>query len=112
MKNLIFISGIILILLNCTFGLILQDYPMYKMLFSNISIACTTGLIYALYSSTINDGFKIGLSVAFVITGCIRFLFSLTSSESIKENNSIILFLVVLAIEAILFALANALRNK
>jgi hypothetical protein len=73
MKNLLLIAGFILIVLNTLIGLMISKYSPFNYLMVDLSLLISTVLIYLFSNSNISDGYKIGLTVLFAITGlCIK----------------------------------------
>ena len=112
MKKTFLIIGIVLILLNTIVGVLSSSYQEYNVRLVDISIILTTALLYSLVESKIADGFRIGLTVLFIITGLLRVVFAFSSSENIKDNLSLVLLLVILAFELICFVVSKFLDNK
>ena len=62
-----------LVFFNTLMGLIISAYTPFNYLLTDLSLVLTTTVfIFLLASSKIDDGFKIGLSVLFSITGIVR----------------------------------------
>jgi hypothetical protein len=112
MKNLILLTGIVLILINTISGLIFQDYATHKMLFADFSIILSTGLLYLMLQIKTADGFKIGFTLLFAITGLIRFICAVSSSSEFKNNFAVLIFISILCIECVLVFVSHAMRNK
>ena len=112
MKKAILYSGLILIILNSIIGFVLPDYKQSNVLLVDISLAISNGLIYGVVESKIVDGFRIGLSVLFILSGFIRVLVAFSSNEDVKDNFSIVILLVILAFEVICFVVSKFLDNK
>ena len=112
MKKTTLFTGIILILINTTIGLIFESYKPFNMIMADFSIILSTAIIYIAYSSKIADGFKIGFTVAFALTGLIRFICAIVSSENIKNNFAIVSFIILLSIEFLFLIIGNSLKNK
>ncbi|MDC1384751.1 hypothetical protein N8329_02090 [Crocinitomicaceae bacterium] len=112
MKNSFLVLGGILFLINTTIGLIFSSYNPFNMVMVDISILLSTALIYGAYISKMADGFKIGFTVLFAITGLIRFVCSVVSPEQFKDNMAFLVFIIFLAIEGLSFFVGNSLKNK
>jgi heme/copper-type cytochrome/quinol oxidase subunit 4 len=101
MKKLVLIIGVLLVLFNTFAGLIISAYEPFNYLLTDLSIILTTVFMFVLVSGKIDDGFKIGLSVLFCITGIVRFLLFMFISQQL-ENNGILLGVAgILALEII-----------
>jgi hypothetical protein len=112
MKKTILIIGILLIILNTLIGTMSSGYQQNNIVLVDLSLILSTGLIYGLFESKLADGFKIGLTVLFLITGFIRMLVALFSNENVTDNFSIIILLVILTFEIICFVVSKFLNNK
>jgi hypothetical protein len=112
MKNSFILIGGLLLLINTVTCLIFQDYEVYKMLFADLSIVITTSILYLLYKLDNADGFKIGLTVVFAITGLIRFFCAVLSINQFENNFGLLLFIIILSIESIMLFISKILRNK
>lgn len=112
MKKTILIIGIVLIILNTLIGFMSSSYKENNIVLVDLSLLLSTGLIYGLFESKLADGFKIGLTVLFLITGFIRMLVALFSNENVTDNFSIIILLVILTFEIICFVVSKFLNNK
>ena len=112
MKNSILLIGGIITFLNTIIGLIVSGYSGFNMVFADVSILISTGIIYYLFQSTIADGFKIGLGFVFIITGLVRFLSAVFSSEEIQDNGAVIAFALILGFEAIMLFVSAKLSKK
>jgi hypothetical protein len=112
MKISIILTGIILVIINTVSGLIFQEYETYNMLFADLSILLTTGLLYIMYQMKTADGFKIGFTLLFGLTGLIRFVCAVSSSSEFKNNYAVLIFIILLCIEGLLIFVSHAMRNK
>ena len=112
MKNNILLIGVILTFLNTIIGLILSDYSNFNMIFADISILSSTGIVYYLFQSNIAEGIKIGLSFFLLLSGVTRFLCSVFSSHQMENNITVIVFMCFITIEAIIYFSAKYLSSK
>lgn len=112
MKKIVLIIGGLIFLINTIIGSIFSSYDDFNVILVDINILITIGLLYFLIDSKISDGFKIGLTVLFSITGLIRVLISFFFSENIKDNFSIIILLFLLALEIICLLVSRYLTEK
>ena len=112
MKKTILAVGGILILLNTVISVIFQDYATHKMIFGDLSIAFSIGLLYLAYKLQTSDGFKIGYTLLFGLTGLIRFVCAVSSSNEFKNNYAVLIFIILLCIEGLLIFVSYAMRNK
>ena len=112
MKKTFLIIGIVLIMLNTIIGALTSSYKEFNVYLVDGSLLVTFLLLYILTESKIADGFRIGLTVLFLITGLIRILLALSSEKDIVDNWSILLLLIILAFELICFVISKFLDNK
>ena len=112
MKNNILLTGVVMTILNTIIGLVLTDYSNFNMVFADVSILTSTGMVYYLFQSSFADGFKIGLSFFFLLSGVARFLCAVFSSEEMENNIAIIVFMCFIAIESISYFAAKYLSSK
>ena len=108
MKNFILLTGTIIIIVNTIIGL-LFNYPTTNIVFSDISILFSAIAIFFIYKAKLDDGFKVGYTVLYLFTGIGRYFFAILSSETLKNNIFIALFLILLALEIIFYYLAKYL---
>jgi hypothetical protein len=112
MKNSILYIGGILIIINTALGLILSSYEPFNIGLSDVSILLTALLTYTALKSSMADGFKIGLTVLFSITGLARFICAVVSPEKFKDNFPLLIFLIFIALEGICLVVSNSMKNK
>jgi hypothetical protein len=112
MKKTILYIGTILFILNSLFGLIISSYNQINIILVDINLLLTIGLIYLVFESQISDGFRIGLSFLYSISGFIRILLALFSNIDAKDNMALIFLLLVLAFELTCFVGSKFLNTK
>jgi len=112
MKAGIILLGLILVILNTVIGGMFDGYATHSLILTDVSLILSTLIIFFMVSSSAADGFKIGLSLFFCITGLIRFICAFIAADSFKNNFPIIIFLVVLSVEIFSIFISNALKNK
>ncbi len=103
MKNLIVISGIVVLILNGVSFLIFESFDSDSLIASEISIGLSVFLLYMVSNSSIDDAFKIALTFGFIFSALVKYVLALYFSMPLT-NNYIFLALVILsAIEIISF---------
>ncbi len=112
MKNNVLLIGGILTILNTIIGLVFSSYSNFNMIFADISILTSTGIVYYLFQSTIADGFKIGLSFLFSLIGFGKFLCAVFSINEFENNIALIIFLCLLGGEIVTYFIAERLTSK
>jgi CDP-diglyceride synthetase len=112
MKNNFLVIGGLLVLINTATGLVFSSYDQFNLIFTDFSIILTTLSIWLAYKIQMSDGFKIGFTLLFAITGLLRFIFALLSPDQIKDNFLFLLFIILVAVEAFCLFVGNSLKNK
>lgn len=112
MKNIFLIIGILLVLINTAFGFVLASYEPFNMWLANGSIMLSAALLYGTYASPMADGFKIGFTLFFSITGFVRLICSVVSSDQLENNFAFLFFIVLIAIEVLCFFIGYGLSKK
>ena len=111
MKKIVLIIGGLLLLFNTLVGLIISAYEPFYYLLTDLSIALTTALILILVYSRVDDGFKIGLTVFFSITGVIRFLMLLFIPQQWENNVLLIGVAGIILLEIICLSIPVLLKK-
>lgn len=113
MRKIVFITGVLLLLINTFVGLTFSEYyETHQMLFGDFSIALTTALLYSSYQTNTVDGFRIGNTLLLCISGFIRFICAVSASNQVGNNFSLLLFVVILCIEILLIFISNIMKKK
>jgi len=112
MKKMLLATGLILILMNSTIGLIYQDYTISKMLLGDFSILLTFVLLFISSGLPTPDAYKIGYAGIISFSGLIRFICAVMTGPLIINNWPPLLFIIVFGIECILLMIIYAMRNK
>ena len=112
MHKIILVSGIILVVLNTLLGLMWDSYSSFNMVMVDFSLVLSTLFLAGLYYSSIADGFKIGLTVWFLITGFIRIFCAIIMANNLSENISLFIFLTFLGVEVLCIFVGKVLHNK
>jgi len=112
MKNIFLIGGILAILFNSLAGIILTGYPAYNWVLADFSLLFTTALTYALFTPSLDNGFKTAFSFLFIISGLIRYALSLIAPSEVENNWVILLIGGMLFVEVFIFIFGVALRKK
>ena len=111
MKNLLLIAGFILIMLNTLIGLMISKYSPFNYLMVDLSLLLSTVLIYLFYNSNISDGYKIGLTVLFAITGLAKVVCSLAAPQHFQDNLLIVVVLGLISCETLCLLSAFAMKK-
>lgn len=111
MKNLLLIAGFILIALNTLIGLMISTYSPFNYLMANLSILISTVLIYLFSNSNISDGYKIGFTVLFTITGLTKLVCSIIAPQHFQDNLLLIIVLGLISFEILCLMSALAMKK-
>jgi FtsH-binding integral membrane protein len=101
MKNLLIVTGIILIILNTIIGLIVTKYSPFNYLMVDFSVLISTILIYLFSNSNVSTGYKIGLTTFFSFTGLIKIILSIIAQPHFQDNLYLTTILGIIAFEII-----------
>lgn len=111
MKNLLLIAGFILIVLNTLIGLMISKYTPFNYLMVDFSLLISTVLIYLFSNSNISDGYKIGLTVLFAITGLTKVICSIAAPQHFQDNFLIVVVLGLISFETLCLLSAFAMKK-
>lgn len=112
MKKTFLVLGGLLVLINTSIGIIFSSYNLFNMLIADASVILSTLLLFGLYQSSMADGFKMGFTILFAITGFIRFICAVIMPEQLNDNLPLLFFIIFFAIEGFSFFIGNILKNK
>lgn len=99
MKKSIIYTGIFFLIFNVVLFLLLSSYVSDKFLISEISIALSFILLYYIAASRIDDGFKIFLTLSFIVTGISKYVLSFFFNPPFKDNGIFIAIVIITALE-------------
>ncbi len=111
MKSLLLVAGFVVIILNTVIGFVISSYSPFNYLMVDLSLLISTVLIYLFSNSNISDGYKIGLTVLFVITGLAKVACSIVAPPHIKDNFLIVTILGLITFEIICLLSAFAMKK-
>ena len=106
MKNLTLIIGGIILLLNLVIGMIFSAYKPFNIGLNSAVIVVNTLMLYSLGVAQIKDGFKISLSFLFLIAAAIEFILALFVPETLENNVTLTMLILLFAGQIILYAIA------
>lgn len=107
MKKVILISGVILLVVNILFGLIISGYAPLNVGINSGVIALTTALIYGLNIVRLKDAFVVSFTVLFSLLGFVEFLMGLFAGDKLEDNWWLILVICFTAFELIALLIAT-----
>lgn len=111
MKNLLIVTGIMLIFLNTIIGLIISKYLPFNYLMVDFSVLISVILIYLFSNNSVSTGYKIGLTVLFLFTGLIKIIFCVISPPHFQDNLYVVTILGIVTFEITCLLTAFAMRK-
>ena len=99
MKKSILYTGAFFLILNVVLNLLLSSYVTNKFVISEISVALSFTLLYYVAKSSIDDGFKIFLTLGFVLTGISKFVLSFFFKQPFTDNGIFVAIVIITALE-------------
>lgn len=99
MKKSILYTAAFFLILNVLLFLLLSSYIADKFAISEISIALSFTLLYYVSASSIDDGFKIFLTLSSILTGISKFVLSFFFKPPFQDNGVFIAIVIITAIE-------------
>lgn len=111
MKNIILITGILLIVVNTIIGLLISNYLLFNWLSVDAVLITNIILLYSLATDgNISNGFKISLLFVFSILCITSIVLAIKSPQLFKDNYYIIAFILILIGEVILYLIARNIK--
>ena len=86
-------------LLNVLLFLLLSTYVANKFIISEISMVLSFALLYYIAASRIDDGFKIFLTLSFIVTGISKFVLSFFYKPPFTDNAVFMAIVIITALE-------------
>jgi FtsH-binding integral membrane protein len=111
MKNLLIVTGILLIILNTIIGLIVTKYSPFNYIMVDFSILISTILIYLFSNSIVSTGYKIGLTTMFFFTGLIKIILSIIAQPHFQDNIYLVTILGIITFEITCLLSAFAMKK-
>lgn len=99
MKKSITYTGLFFLLLNVVLFLLLSSYVIEKFAISEISLALSFALLYYIAASSIDNVFKIFLTLSFIVTGVSKFALSFFFHPPFTDNGIFIAIVIITALE-------------
>jgi len=112
MKNITLIIGIILLIANILFGLIISSYQPFNMWLNSGVIVAVTALLFAVGRITLKDAFKISLTFLFGFLGFIEFVLGLFAPQKFADNWYLIVIILFVIFKAIVLITTNIVSKK
>ncbi|MDR1757759.1 MAG: hypothetical protein LBR51_02195 [Bacteroidales bacterium] len=111
-KNIVLITGIILLVANLLFGSVLSAYSTFNMLLNCGVIIANSLLLYLLTCITLKDGFRISLSSLFSFLGFVEFILGLVAPQRYEDNGCLLAVILIVAFEAIVLVITNMVSKN
>lgn len=99
MKALTLKIGLIVLISNIIFGILISKYAVFNIYLNSVIIAITTAMIMFVNSTKIKSAFKFSLSFIFIFGGLVEFICGLFSKSSIYDNWVILLCTIITILE-------------
>lgn len=112
MKSTSFIIGVILLLANFAFGLLLSSYSSFNMVLNSVIIIINLILLFLLGSITMKDGFKVSLDTLFPLFAIWELYNGFCAPHHLQDNSNVIFILVLVIIEVILLAVTHYISKS
>lgn len=112
MKNIIFIIGSALLVLNLLLGLVISAYHPFNMWMNCIVVIINIILVYLASIVKLKDAFRISMLLLFPILGFVEFLCGFFVAPKWEDNFLIVLVLIMLFVQTLLLTAANYVSKK
>lgn len=113
MKALTLKIGLIVLISNIIFGILISKYTVLNICLNSVIIAITTAMIMFVNSTKIKDAFKFSLSFIFFFGGLVEFTCGLFYKSSIYDNWIIALCTIITILEmALLTTIVSISKNN
>jgi K+ transporter len=112
MKNLIFITGALLIALNTFTGLIVSSYAPFNFLLADLGIALSTGIMYFTASGSLPTGYKVGLTGLFSFLSIVQVVLIVIAPQEWENNMLLVAAFGIFVFEVLCITAATAVKDK
>ena len=110
MKQVIVFTGAIWLLLNVIIGY--SIYDKFNLWLTSGTIVWTTLALCFTYGGGIKDGFKIALTMLFMLLGIAEFVLAIFAPTGLGNNPMLVSLIVLFAIQIILLFVINTVSRK
>ena len=107
MKQAILTLGTIFLLANIAFGLVLDSYETFNLVFSSGAIVFTTAILLFTNCFKLKDAFRVSLYAINAICGIIEYIISLVAKRDMSNNWYYVLLILIIAFQLILLTATN-----
>lgn len=112
MKQAILTLGIIFLLTNTAFGLVLDSYDTFNVVFSSGAIVVTTIILLLTNYIKMNDAFKVSLYLINAVCGLIEYIIGLVVERDMHNNWYYVVLIMILAFQSVLLTATNITSKK
>ena len=107
MKNLTFVIGLILLMLNLLCWLLLSCYNTFNAIASSVIIIVNVVLLWFVDGVHLKDGYRVSLNCLFSFFAFIEFLCMVFCRPYLEDNIVIVIVLLAIVLQIILLVGAN-----
>lgn len=112
MKQVVTTLGVIFLLANLAFGLVLDSFDTFNILMSSGTIVFTTAVLMSIEIIKMKDGFKVPLCVINSFCGIVEYIISLVAKNDMSNNWFYVLLIVIIAFQLVLLTATNIVSKK
>lgn len=112
MKQAILTLGIIFLLANIAFGLVLDSYDTFNVVFSSGAIVVTTFILLLVDYIRMKDAFKVSLYLINAVCGLIEYIIGLVVERDMPNNWYYVVLIIILAFQSVLLTATNITSKK
>lgn len=112
MKQAILTLGIIFLFANIAFGLVLDSFDTFNVVFSSGAIAVTTIILLLVDYIKIKDAFKVSLYFVNAVCGLIEYIIGLIVEHDMPNNWYYAVLIMILAFQSVLLTVTNITSKK
>lgn len=110
MKQVIVFTGAIWLLLNVIIGY--SNYDKFNLWLTSGTIVWTVLSLCLTYNRGIKDGFKVALTLLFILFGIAEFVLAIFALKEFGNNPMLVSLVVLFAIQVILLFVINTVSRK
>lgn len=112
MKKLIVIIGMLALLANFLFGVLISIYDNFNVGLNSGVIVINAILLYLTVAMKLKDGYKVSLSGLFGFMAIVEFVICLFSPARIGDNIHLIVVITLLMVESVILMVAKYVSNN
>lgn len=112
MKQAILTLGIIFLLANIAFGLVLNSFDTFNLIFSSGAIVVTTIILLLVDYIKMKDAFRVSLYFINAICGLIEYIIGLVVEHNMPNNWYYVVLIIVLAFQSVLLTATSITSKK